>query len=277
MTEQLIKIARSLSLICDPPRLIRRIIKKLDTSSFSTRLAFDAFEYPQFAYGIYHAALQAKGLGIQSISAIEFGVAGGKGLLEMEMIASMIQNETGVKIEVYGFDIAEGLPEADDYRDLPYTWKKGFFKMDYTKLKAKLQKADLIIGDVNDTVIGFLEDYKPSPIGFISFDMDYYSSTMKAFKIFSGNTDNFLPRVFCFFDDCVGSDYELHTKFTGELLAIEDFNTANDKIKIGKLNGLKYKRLINYYWNESIYITHFFEHKNYNNFIYSNDDWQRPI
>jgi hypothetical protein len=48
------------------------------------------FPRPQYAYGVFHAADLAKRLGVSAISVIEFGVAGGLGLLALENIAASI-------------------------------------------------------------------------------------------------------------------------------------------------------------------------------------------
>ena len=47
---------------------------------------------------------------------LEFGVAGGAGLLSLERIAELVEGLTGVEIEVHGFDTGTGLPAPKDYR-----------------------------------------------------------------------------------------------------------------------------------------------------------------
>ena len=69
---------------------------------------------------------------------IEFGVATGNGLRFIEFISKKVEKLIGIKIEIYGFDNGEGLPEPIDYKDLPYHWEAGFFKMDIPKLKSLL-------------------------------------------------------------------------------------------------------------------------------------------
>ena len=65
---------------------------------------------PQYAWGAVFAAAQARALGYTEVSLIEFGVAGGRGLLALEDIADVVSSMTGVRSCVYGFDTGSGLP-----------------------------------------------------------------------------------------------------------------------------------------------------------------------
>ena len=76
----------------------------------------------------------AKKLGYRQISILEFGVAGGNGLIYPEYITQKISKLLAIDIDIYGFDTGNGLTEPSDYRDLPYIWEKGFYKMDVPKL-----------------------------------------------------------------------------------------------------------------------------------------------
>lgn len=241
------------------------------------KVNYDVVSYPQYAYGTFHAGLQAKALGLDHISVIEFGVAGGNGLVALEKIAQDVERAVGIQISVYGFDAVEGMPEALDYRDLPYVWEKGAFKMNVDLLEARLEKAELILGDVKDTVRSFIDRKDPAPIGFISFDLDYYSSTSTAFRLFDEADNYFLPRTFCYFDDCIGDDWELHSRFTGELLLIDEFNIGSDSRKLGMINGLRSKRVFGAPWNEVMYVLHSFDHPLYLKHINPNKDWQMPL
>ena len=241
------------------------------------RLDADALPRPHYAYGTYHAARQAKALGLSAISVIEFGVAAGSGLIELEKVARQVSSELDIDIQVYGFDTAVGMPEALGYKDLPYVWEKGYFQMDVEKLQSKLSGSQLILGDVAETVTSFVETHQPAPIGFISFDLDYYSSTVDAFALWDQGSKNFLPRVYCYFDDCLGDDGELHSKFTGELLAIEEFNQAHESIKIAQINGFRHKRRHQSWWNDVMYICHHFEHEGYCKNINPKEHWDLPM
>src|SRR6185295_18251785 len=123
---------------------------RFPTGSVATRVRYGIFERPHYAYGMYKAAQQAQALKLSAISAMEFGVSRGLGLLAMESAAREISEATGVRISVFGFDTGGGLPPPEDYRDLPNVWQQGFYKMDPAKLRARLQGAELLLGDVGD-------------------------------------------------------------------------------------------------------------------------------
>lgn len=209
------------------------------------------------------------------MSAIEFGVAGGNGLLSMESHAEAISKLVGIEIEIYGFDTAEGLPKPVDYRDLPYHWKEGFYRMDVGALQSKLRKAKLVLGDVADTLKSFFETHRPAPIGAISFDLDFYSSTKSAPAVFQGPREFLLPRIFCYFDDTIGSEMEAYNDFTGQRLAINEFNLENDAIKVAYPYCLL-KGEVRDVWRNQIWVAHLFKHQHYNTFV-SDTEQELPI
>ncbi len=159
--------------------------------------------YPQYLWGTLCAAQLASALGYERITVIEFGVAGGNGLLELERVANWVQRRSGVGIDAVGFDTGTGLPQPHDYRDLPNLWRGGDFRMDADRLRTRLTSARLVLGPVSETALAFLES-EPAPIGFVSFDLDLYSSTLDAFAIFEAGAAVTLPRVVCYFDDIIG-------------------------------------------------------------------------
>src|SRR4051794_31905515 len=105
---------------------VRRLWSKCPLGSVALRTEYDVWDRPSYAYGIYSAANMAQCLELSHISVIEFGVAGGNGLLAMERIAQQVGKYFGIEISVYGFDSGQGMPEPIDYRDLPYVWGAGF-------------------------------------------------------------------------------------------------------------------------------------------------------
>lgn len=232
-------------------------------------------DFPQYAYGLIQAVALAGVLDVTAISALEIGVAGGNGLVALERLRDVHAPASGVEIAVAGFDLGSGMPAPHDYRDLPYIWREGFFRMDEPKLRARLQSAELFIGDIAQTGPRYLAG-RPAPIGFISFDVDYYSSTLAAFAaLLDAAPERFLPRVICYFDDTVGPHHEMHSDFTGELLAISEFNAAHGQRKIGKLNGLRHKIApLDGPWVEGIFVLHLFDHPRYCDYIYPVRDRQ---
>ena len=78
---------------------------------------------PHYTWGVLHAAHLAKVLGIKRISVIEFGVAGGNGLVSLENIAQEVERLLGVGIDVYGFDTGVGLPKPVVIGTYPISFK----------------------------------------------------------------------------------------------------------------------------------------------------------
>ncbi len=255
-------------------RVMQWMVSRLPGQTLARRVRWDLCRRPDYAYGVYHAAQQAAALGVPGISALEFGVAGGNGLLALEAIAAEVTAETGVKVETYGFDGGAGMPEPKDYRDSPYLWQRGFFQMDVDALRRRLRSSVLVLGPFTETVPRFVVEQRPAPIGFISFDADYYTSTMQAFRLFDEADRFFLPRSFCYFDDVIGGDWELHSEYTGELLAIEEFNRAHADRKIARIHGLAHKRLLPAWWHDAMFVHHRFAHPLYNRHVHPEKDWQ---
>ena len=62
--------------------LIRTLVTKWELFPYEERLEHSLVRRPQYGYCLYNAARLAKKLGHNRVSAIEFGVAGGRGLLD---------------------------------------------------------------------------------------------------------------------------------------------------------------------------------------------------
>lgn len=261
-----LSLVRIAGWLANPPRLLQDALLHFKPDlPLETRLALDLFPRPNYAYGVYRAALQARALGIRELSALEFGVGRGEGLLALEAVAAEIDMHTGVRIAAYGFDLGEGLPAPHDYRDLAYLYAPGYYHMDVATLRSRLQRSELILGNVAETVPAFLQR-KPPPIGFVAFDLDYYSSTVAALQVFESRQERYLPRVLCYFDD-IANEEALQTEYTGELLAVGEFNTQHPRVKIDRITGFEYSRLIRDVWNIKMYVCHFFDHPHYNTHI----------
>jgi hypothetical protein len=249
-------------------QLIVWLMKKFKLGGFRQRLLLDAVPRPGYAYGMYSAAIQAKELGYKRVSAIEFGVAIGNGLVDMQNLANEIESEVGITFELYGFDSGSGLPVSSDYRNQLYYWPQGSFHMiDTAACKARLNRSELILGDVEETTGKFFSEHKPAPVGFVSFDLDYYTSTKAAFNIFNHTHKSYLPRVECFMDDV--SSYEILTacQGTGVLKAISEFNEESDRKKIYKKEHVSRLRHFVGQWNDCMYVYHRFDHPEYSTFV----------
>jgi len=219
-----------------------------------------------YTWAVLQAAYLAKTLGLQRISALEFGVAGGKGLISLEATAEEVQRSLGVAVEVYGFDTGQGLPKPTDYRDLPHLYEPNTYSMDQTELKGRLQKAKLVLGLIEDTLAGFIRS-NPAPIGFVAIDVDLYSSTVATLKVFEADQKILLPRVHCYFDDILGFSF---AEFNGERLALKEFNDSHPARKISPIHGLRHfipKPMADSPWVEGIYLTHILDHD-----LYGHDD-----
>lgn len=247
-------------------RIAREILKRSGLGTFEHRLQLGAVERPHYGYIVYHAADLARRLGHREVSVLEFGVAEGAGLVNLEEHARQVSRLFDVAVHVYAFDTGEGLPEPVDYRDLPFAWKKGSFPMNAAEVRAKLQQAELILGDVKDTTGDFFARYHPAPIGAIAYDLDFYSSTAAALRMLNAGEQYYLPRVFCYFDDIIGGEIELHSDFTGERLAIREFNETHRDIKIDSAYHLLSRTVVEP-WFHQIRICHFLQHSRYNDFV----------
>jgi hypothetical protein len=230
-------------LAMEPPfRLGVRALLKCVPTSASTRAVWDLSERPAYLVGVHHAARRALKEGIGEISVIEFGVAGGNGLLALEREAHAVEQEMGVSIKVYGFDNGPaGLPSfIGDHRDHPDKWKPGDFPMDEALLRSKLSpRSTLVLGNVEATVPVFFDDPSVPPVGFVAFDLDLYSSTVHALRILSMPGRRTLDHVPLYFDD---TEHSVSHRFAGELLAIDEFNQANHPVKIDRWRGLESAR-----------------------------------
>jgi hypothetical protein len=240
----------------------QRLWKRFPLGPVHERTRYDIWDRPAYAYGVYSAASLAKQLGMSRMAAIEFGVAQGEGLVALERVCADVGAALDISISAFGFDTGHGNPKPLDYRDLPYLWDEGYYEMDEAKLRSRLSGAKLILGDVAETVDDFISAL-PDPIGFVSFDLDYYSSTVQAFRIFEGRQSTRLPRILCYFDDILWPDRACYSDYTGEYLAINEFNETHARRKIAQIPHLHRMRRFPADWNEQMYAFHDFDHADY--------------
>jgi hypothetical protein len=245
-------------------KIIRRFPQSwLQALSYKSLVEGGVVEYPYYGYCMYNAAQLAAWLGHKVVSAIEFGVAGGNGLVAAERHAREITRELGVEFQIYGFDSGVGLPPPTDYRDLPFAWRTGFYPMDQDALRRRLSLAQLVIGPVRQTCADFFARHSPAPVGCLFMDLDFYSSTMDAFQIFQSEDKYFLPRVSMYFDDIISID---HCDFTGERLAMADFNSRSQNAKISPEYHSRFQEFPGI-WKHQIFVYHNFAHADYCRYV----------
>lgn len=191
--------------------------------STRAKIIFDVLVRQQHAYGILRAADEAASRKLPGVTVVELGVGGGAGLMNLCELAERISRLTNVRISVVGFDTGVGMPPPKDFRDHPELYQTGWFPMNREKLTANLPPfARVILGDIAETIPQFVQSLSPeSPIGFVTLDVDYYSSSIEALKLLLGRANCYLPVVPMYVDDiCLPS----HNPACGELLAMREFN-----------------------------------------------------
>ncbi|WP_461025751.1 hypothetical protein [Streptomyces sparsus] len=240
-----------------------RLLRRLPGIGSDTAYRFGLVEHPHYAYGVRRATELAARLGHQGVTVIEFGVAGGNGLLALAEHARYYSAATGVAVRVVGFDGGLGMPATEDPRDLPYLFGPGFYTMDEDRLRAHLGAAELVIGDLAETLPGYLrsraEALREHPVGFVSLDLDYYSSTTAALDLFRGpDHEHLLPRVTCYLDDLPGTIEQI-----GEAAAIADLNAAHPDRPTGRVLGLRAFTPFDPPWADQIYVHHRLDHPDY--------------
>jgi hypothetical protein len=123
--------------------------------------------------------------------------------------------------------------------------------MDVARLQSRLDHArtTLVLGDVAVTMKGTT---LAAPIGFISFDLDFYSSTSTALPILRCRPT--LRRVALYFDDL---DEHYNHRWAGEILAIDEFNAESRNVKIDRWRGIRAGRPFHEaHWLDAMYMAH---------------------
>ncbi len=238
------------------------------SGSFRDKVRYDLVERPTYACGLLMAADMARYCGISHITAIEFGVAEGKGLLNLCQLADAVTTETGVGISIVGFDTGAGLPHLADHRDHPEIWSPGDFAgVDKAALEhAIAPHGRMVWGEIADTIPQEIPKLSAdAPLGFVSLDVDLYHSTFSAMKIFNAPAATLLPVVISYFDDTLGSPARIGSLFRnrwcGQLAAIDDFNAQHQARKVDSLRTLKARRpLDRELWLDQMYGLHVLDH-----------------
>lgn len=218
---------------------------------------------PWHAYGLLAAADHAQAVGVSTLWAIEFGVAAGRGLRQLKQLTEQVTRVTGVRFRIAGFDTGKGMPRSNDYRDHPEKYREGDYPMfDEAKLKRDLGAGvELIVGDIDNTVDGFRDRLtRDCPVGFVAVDVDIYSSTKSALRLFDGDAELYLPMTFCYFDDCANRSH--FNRFAGELLAIDEFTREHELRKLDIDRGIwnSHRNIGPQLWHTQLFILHVFDH-----------------
>ena len=233
--------------------------------SYRMKCDFDLVLRSQHAYSLYKAADLALLSNKRKVTIVEFGVATGAGLSNLQNIAKKITKDTGVKFDIYGFDTGEGMPPPTSYKDHPECYQEGDFTMDFDRLQQSLDSnTKLVIGHIEKTLPKFLmQNFEDCPIAFISIDVDYYSSTVQALKILEMKADHYLPRVIVYLDDLQD---ESHNSWCGELAAVDEFTNNHEYRKIERHTFIRSYRIFQKArWIDHIFVAHILDHSSRTN------------
>ncbi|MEM9498568.1 MAG: hypothetical protein AAGA28_11660 [Pseudomonadota bacterium] len=208
---------------------LRDTASRDDSEMVKLLIREDYFERAYYAYPLMTAAAQAKALGLRGFRAIELGVWTGIGLLNLGSLASVIGDVHDLEIEVVGFDTGAGMPDPIGWPDHPELWQTGQLLMpDFNELRTRLpDNTKLVIGNVADTIVDFSKSLsKELPLGFVALDVDYFSSSEAALKVFDlEDQTHYLPATPVYVDDSyIGVTQH---EFSGEALAIHLRNLPN--------------------------------------------------
>lgn len=183
---------------------------------------------PQYATSLGQGVMQALHCGYDKIVAVELGVGQGQGLLELCKAAEYYREKFEIDIQVYGFDNATGLPPITGYKDHPEIWQTGQFKMNNPdSIQSKLPEfGHLIIGDIGETVRDFETTIYGARLAFVSIDLDYYSSTVRAMPLFEMNAQSYVPALPVYVDDV--EVLISYNPWCGEEAALNEFNETHE-------------------------------------------------
>ena len=227
-------------------------------------LKFKTFK-PHYESILYESCLEAKKLGINQVSVLELGVAGGSGIISLEKYKKKIEKVLDINIEIYGFDTGAGLPSPDLNEDLPFLWKKGLYNTDKAALNKKI-KSKIFYGDVKNTLDEFIKINR-NKICCIFFDLDLYTSTINFLNQIPKINNHLLPRVLCYFDDVYVFENYIN-QFNGVFKAIDEFNKNFSDYKLGysvdHFKDFKFPLA-----RTSIYTLHSFKNELYKKYISS--------
>ena len=158
--------------------------------------------------------------GYSKIVAIELGVASGDGLLDLCKAAEYFRKILKIEIDVYGLiQVLDCLLVWIIAIILKFGEKVFTIWVMSRPLRNKLPSfAKLIIGDVGETIPQLESQLGDAKIGFVAFDLDFYSSATRAMKLFNFAPECYVPALPIYFDD-IDSNIT-YNEWCGEGLAI---------------------------------------------------------
>jgi hypothetical protein len=124
--------------LVEPLHLNLASLLVLAFGSFRTKVAYDLIVRPQHAWGLLKAADWATQRGVSHLTAIEFGVANGTGLINLAKLAAAVTEETGVTFTIVGFDSCMGMPPPRTTGIIPSFIDRGFSCQDIEALRRVL-------------------------------------------------------------------------------------------------------------------------------------------
>jgi hypothetical protein len=231
--------------------MILHELQQITTQIRNNQINIGGFHYPM---GLAHGILQASYSGYKKITAIEFGVGTGGSFRNLLKAAEFYSQRFGIEIEIYGFDNGTGLPDPiPGYKDHPEIWQSGQFVAPNLEVwQTQLPPwAHFVIGDISKTIPEFNKKFAQgdSKIAFVSIDVDYYSSSAAAFKIFEMPATCYVPAVPIHMDDIIS--LITFSKYAGQELAINEFNDTHE---LRKLERKDHFRIQNFH------VCHVFDH-----------------
>ncbi len=104
--------------------------------------------------------------------------------------------------------------------------------------------------------------------------MDYYSSAKKVVRVLTGKPSVYLPIVPVYLDD-IGVDGS--NPWTGELLAVNEFNLENELRKIAPFTLLRSRRIFkNTQWIDRMFAAHVHDHRTRSPAVRRETQWGLP-
>lgn len=258
---------RDLSIAAIRENLIINVVESVPAIPETARMRLGLVHRPMYAHGVRKAIELAAGLGHRATTALELGVGAGGGLRALSRHARYHEDHSELRVRVVGFDLGSGLPASSDPRDLPYAWRPGDYQMDIDGLRQALPPTtELVIGDITKTIPDYLDRHAAelyeAPIGFVSFDLDYYTSTSTALAALNNAKDgHLLPRVSAYFDDIMTI-----AEHTGELAAIADFNRESATAHVSPVHLLRDYLPFRPTWADRMYEYHRTAHPDYSTY-----------